>query len=102
MRRGGAAVKRGVATLPVILVILLGGGRGRHGLVRGHGPQQPGDRLLARKYLTRVGSYLYRNVVDLDRQTPAGAGRIAGKRTHIPCSFGTRSHSRAPWRLSCR
>ncbi|WP_107955046.1 DUF2771 domain-containing protein [Mycobacterium tuberculosis] len=95
-------MKRGVATLPVILVILLSvaAGAGAWLLVRGHGPQQPETSAYSHGHLTRVGPYLYCNVVDLDDcQTPQAQGELpVSERYPVQLSV-PEVISRAPWRL---
>lgn len=95
-------MKRGVATLPVILVILLSvaAGAGAWLLVRGHGPQQPEISAYSHGHLTRVGPYLYCNVVDLDDcQTPQAQGELpVSERYPVQLSV-PEVISRAPWRL---
>ncbi|CRH13447.1 FIST C domain protein [Mycobacterium tuberculosis] len=84
-------MKRGVATLPVILVILLSvaAGAGAWLLVRGHGPQQPEISAYSHGHLTRVGPYLYCNVVDLDDcQTPQAQGDTRLFRDHDVLTSG--------------
>jgi Protein of unknown function (DUF2771) len=95
-------VKRGVAVVITAVVILLsvGAGVGTWLLVRRPGPQQPEISAYSHGHLTRVGPYLYCNVLDLnDCQTPQTQGELPFK-AHFPVQLSVpEAVSRAPWRL---
>jgi hypothetical protein len=95
-------VKRSVAVLLAALVTLLavGAGVGTWLLVRQPGPQQPEISAYSRGHLTRVGPYLYCNVLNLDDcQTPQTQGELpVTERYPVQLSVPA-AISRAPWRL---
>jgi hypothetical protein len=95
-------VKRVVAVVITAGVILLsvGAGVGTWLLVRRPGPQQPEISAYSHGHLTRVGPYLYCNVLDLnDCQTPQTQGELPFK-AHFPVQLSVpEAVSRAPWRL---
>jgi hypothetical protein len=95
-------VKRGVAVALAALVILLsvGAGVGAWLLVRRPGPQHPEISAYSHGHLTRVGPYLYCNVLDLnDCQTPQTQGELPFNE-HYPVQLSVpEAISRAPWRL---
>jgi Protein of unknown function (DUF2771) len=95
-------VKRGVAVVITAVVILLsvGAGVGTWLLVRRPGPQQPEISAYSHGHLTRVGPYLYCNVLDLnDCQTPQTQGELPFN-AHYPVQLSVpEAISRAPWRL---
>ncbi|HUH71754.1 MAG TPA: DUF2771 domain-containing protein [Mycobacterium sp.] len=94
--------KRCVAVLLVILVTLLcvGAGVGTWLLVRRPGPQRPEISAYSHRHLTRVGPYLYCNVLNLnDCQTPQTQGELpVSERYPVQLSV-PEAISRAPWRL---
>jgi hypothetical protein len=95
-------VKRGVAVVLAALVILLsvGAGVGTWLLVRRPGPQQPEISAYSHGHLTRVGPYLYCNVLDLnDCQTPQTQGQLAFNARYPVQLSVPEAISRAPWRL---
>ena len=95
-------MKRGVAVALAALVILLsvGGGVGAWLLARRSGPQQPEISAYSHGHLTRVGPYLYCNVLNLDEcQTPQTQGELpVSERYPVQLSVPA-AISRAPWRL---
>ena len=95
-------MKRSVAVLLAALVTLLavGAGVGTWLLVRQPGPQQPEISAYSRGHLTRVGPYLYCNVLNLDDcQTPQTQGELpVTERYPVQLSVPA-AISRAPWRL---
>jgi Protein of unknown function (DUF2771) len=95
-------VKRGVAVLLAALVTLLavGAGLGAWLLVRQPGPQPPQISAYSHGHLTRVGPYLYCNVLNLDDcQTPQTQGELpVSERYPVQLSV-PEAVSRAPWRL---
>jgi len=95
-------VKRGVAVLVAALLTLLavGAGVGTWLLVRQPGPQRPEISTYSHGHLTRVGPYLYCNVLNLDEcQTPQTQGELpVSERYPVQLSVPA-AISRAPWRL---
>jgi hypothetical protein len=95
-------VKRGVAVVITAVVILLsvGAGVGTWMLVRRPGPQRPEISVYSHGHLTRVGPYLYCNVLDLnDCQSPQTQGELPFN-AHYPVQLSVpEAISRAPWRL---
>ncbi|SOJ57115.1 hypothetical protein MSIMFB_04593 [Mycobacterium simulans] len=95
-------MKRGVAVLIAVVVVVLsiGAGGGAGVLVRGPGPHRPGIRAYSHGHLTRVGPYLYCNVLNLDDcQTPQAQGELpVSERYPVQLSV-PEAISRAPWRL---
>ena len=95
-------MKRGVAVLVAALLTLLavGAGVGTWLLVRQPGPQRPEISAYSHGHLTRVGPYLYCNVLNLDEcQTPQTQGELpVSERYPVQLSVPA-AISRAPWRL---
>ena len=95
-------MKRGVAVLLAALVTLLavGAGLGAWRLVRQPGPRPPEISAYSHGHLTRVGPYLYCNVLNLDDcQTPQTQGELPFNE-HYPVQLSVpEAISRAPWRL---
>ena len=95
-------MKRGVAVLLAALVTLLSvaAGVGTWLLARQSGPQRPEISAYSHGHLTRVGPYLYCNVLNLDDcQTPQTQGELPGNE-HYPVQLSVpEAISRAPWRL---
>ena len=93
---------RGAAALVAVVVVLLsvGGGVGAWLLVRKPGPQRPEISAYSHGHLTRVGPYLYCNVLNLnDCQTPQTQGELPFNE-HYPVQLSVpEAISRAPWRL---
>jgi len=91
-----------VAVLLAVVVILLsvGAGVGAWLLVREAGPQLPEISAYSHRHLTRVGPYLYCNVLNLDDcQTPQVQGELpVNERYPVQLSV-PEAISRAPWRL---
>jgi uncharacterized protein DUF2771 len=95
-------VKRIVAVAVSATAILLsvGAGIGAWLLVRQTGPRQPEITAYSHGHLTRVGPYLYCNVLNLnDCQTPQTQGELpfngdSPVQLSVPSAI-----SRAPWRL---
>ncbi len=95
-------IKRGVAVLLAASVALLcvAAGIGTWLLVRQPGPQRPEISAYSHGHLTRVGPYLYCNVLNLnDCQTPQTQG-VLPVSEHYPVQLSVpEAVSRAPWRL---
>ncbi|OBI50653.1 hypothetical protein A5707_14620 [Mycobacterium kyorinense] len=95
-------MKRPVAVLVAVVVVLAaaGAGFGAWLLVRGHGPSRPEISAYSHGHLTRVGPYLYCNVLDVsDCQTPGEQGELpVNDRDPVQLSVPT-AIGRAPWRL---
>lgn len=95
-------MKRGVALLIAGLMTLLcvGAGVGTWLLVRPPGPQRPEISAYSHGHLTRVGPYLYCNVLNLDDcQTPQTQGELpVSERYPVQLSVPDAIY-RAPWRL---
>lgn len=95
-------MKRGVAVLLTAVVALLavGAGVGTWLLVRRPGPQQPEISVYSHGHLTRVGPYLYCNVLNLDDcQTPQAQGELKVTDRYPVQLSVPEAISRAPWRL---
>ncbi|OMC43083.1 hypothetical protein A5745_18045 [Mycobacterium sp. IS-2888] len=95
-------MKRGVAVLLTALVALLavGAGVGTWLLVRRPGPQRPEISVYSHGHLTRVGPYLYCNVLNLeDCQTPQAQGELKVTDRYPVQLSVPEAISRAPWRL---
>ena len=95
-------MKRGVAVLLAALVTLLavGAGVGTWLLVRRPGPQRPEISVYSHGHLTRVGPYLYCNVLNLDDcQTPQTQGELTVSERYPVQLSVPEAISRAPWRL---
>ena len=94
--------KRGVVALVAVVVVLLAAvaGVGAWLLVRPSGPQRPEISAFSHGHLTRVGPYLYCNVLNLDDcQTPQAQG-VLPVNEHYPVQLSVPNEiSRAPWRL---
>jgi Protein of unknown function (DUF2771) len=95
-------VNRRVAALVAAAAILLsaGAGVGAWLLIRKPGPQRPEISLYSHGHLTRVGPYLYCNVLNLDDcQKPQAQGELPVTE-HYPVQLSVpEAISRAPWRL---
>jgi len=95
-------VKRGVVALIAAVVALacVGAGVGAWLLVRRPGPQQPEISAYSHGHLTRVGPYLYCDVLNLnDCQTPQTQGELPfNERYPVQLSVPD-AIARAPWRL---
>ena len=91
-----------MAVLLAALVTLLavGAGLGAWRLVRQPGPRPPEISAYSHGHLTRVGPYLYCNVLNLDDcQTPQTQGELPFNE-HYPVQLSVpEAISRAPWRL---
>lgn len=96
------ARKRGVAVLLAALMALLciGVGVGTWLLVRHSGPQRPEISAYSHGHLTRVGPYLYCNVLNLDDcQTPQTQGELRVNELYPVQLSVPDAIYRAPWRL---
>lgn len=95
-------MKRGVVALVAALLVLasVGAGVGTWLLVRQPGPQRPEISAYSHGHLTRVGPYLYCDVLNLnDCQTPQTQGELP-LNEHYPVQLSVpEAISRAPWRL---
>jgi hypothetical protein len=91
---------RRVVLLAVAVVLAVGAGVGTWLLIPGHGPQRPKISAYTHGHLTRVGPYVYCNVLNLnDCQTPHAQGELPVSardpvQLSVPGAIG-----RAPWRL---
>lgn len=92
--------RRTAALFAVVLLASVGAGIGAWLVVRRHGPQQPEISAYTHGHLTRVGPYLYCNVLDLnDCQAPQMQGDLpVSERYPVQLSV-PRAIGRAPWRL---
>jgi len=94
--------KRGLAVLLACLVAVLcvGAGVGTWLLVRPRGPQRPEVSAYSHGHLTRVGPYMYCNVLNVDDcDTPQTQGELAVNE-HYPVQLSVPDAIyRAPWRL---
>ncbi len=97
-----SGVNRRLAILLAAVLILLsvGAGVGTWLLVRQTGPQRPEISVYSHGHLTRVGPYLYCNVLNLDDcQQPQAQGELpVSERYPVQLSV-PETISRAPWRL---
>lgn len=95
-------MKRGAAVLIAVVVIVLsiGAGVGAWLLVREPGPQRPEISAYSHGHLTRVGPYMYCNVLNLDDcQTPQTQGALPVTERYPVQLSVPEAISRAPWRL---
>ncbi len=98
---GASAKKRRVALLAAVLTLVCAGvGFGTWLLVRPSGPQRPEISAYSHGHLTRVGPYLYCNVLNLDDcQSPQTQGELrVSERFPVQLSVPDVIY-RAPWRL---
>lgn len=92
--------RRVFALLVIVVLASAGAGIGAWLLARKHGPQQPEISAYTQGHLTRVGPYLYCNVLNLDDcRKPQNQGelRVTERfpvQLSVPHAIG-----RAPWRL---
>lgn len=86
--------------LAVVVVAAAAAGIGAWSLTRGHGPQPPEISAYSHGHLTRVGPYMYCNVLDLtDCQAQRAQGELPVNR-HDPVQLSVPTAiGRAPWRL---
>lgn len=95
-------MKRAVAVLIAVIVVALaaGAGVGTWLLVRHPGPHFPVISAYSHGHTTRVGPYLYCNVLNLnDCQTPQSQGELqVSERYPVQLSVAE-AIGRAPWRL---
>jgi hypothetical protein len=93
---------KGVVVLVAVVAVLLAAaaGVGTWLLVRKPGPQRPEISAYSHGHLTRVGPYLYCNVLNLDDcQTPQAQGELPVSE-HYPVQLSVpEAISGAPWRL---
>ena len=95
-------MKRGMVALIAAVVALacVGAGVGAWLLVRRPGPQQPEISAYSHGHLTRVGPYLYCNVLNLnDCQTPQTQGELPFNARYPVQLSVPDAIARAPWRL---
>ncbi|WP_408582270.1 DUF2771 domain-containing protein [Mycobacterium ulcerans] len=88
----------------LIAVVVLGlsasGGVGAWLLARNSGPQRPEISLYSHGHLTRVGPYMYCDVLRLDEcQTPQTQGELPVTERYPVQLSVPQAISRAPWRL---
>lgn len=83
-----------------VIVVSVGAGVGTWFLVRPSGPQRPEISVYSHGHLTRVGPYMYCNVLNLnDCQRPDAQGELPVS-TKYPVQLSVpEAISRAPWRL---
>ncbi|BBX72134.1 DUF2771 domain-containing protein [Mycobacterium shinjukuense] len=93
-------MKRVVPVAAVVLLLAAAAGLGAWLLVRQSAPPRPVISVYSHGHLTRVGPYLYCNVLNLDDcQTPQAQGELpVSERYPVQLSV-PRAISRAPWRL---
>jgi Protein of unknown function (DUF2771) len=95
-------VKRSVAVLLAVVVVVLaaGAGVGAWFLARKPGPHRPEITVYSHGHLTRVGPYMYCNVLDLnDCQNPETVGELrVSPRYPVQLSV-PEAISRGPWQL---
>lgn len=95
-------MKRGVSTLLAVLVVLAaaGAGVGAWHLARDRSPQQPQVSAYSNGQLTRVGPYMYCDVLDLNncRITQEQGELVINHRQPVQLSVDA-VIGRAPWRL---
>lgn len=95
-------MKRGVALLlsGVLVLLCVATGVGAWLLVREPGPQRPEISAYSHGHMTRVGPYLYCNVLNLDDcQSPQTEGELpVSERYPVQLSVPDAIY-RAPWRL---
>lgn len=91
---------RAVALLAIIVVLAAAAGIGTWLLMRRSGPQLPTISAYSNGHLTRVGPYMYCNVLNLDDcQSPQTQGELrVSERLPVQLSV-PEAISRAPWRL---
>ena len=84
----------------LMMLLCVGAGFGTWLLVRPSGPQRPEISAYSHGHLTRVGPYLYCNVLNLDScDTPQAQGELpASERYPVQLSVPDAIY-RAPWRL---
>jgi hypothetical protein len=89
-----------VIAAALVVLASAAAGFGAWWLVRGHGPGHPEISAYSHGHLTRVGPYLYCNVLDLTNcQTPQAQGELpVTARDPVQLSVPT-AIGRAPWRL---
>jgi hypothetical protein len=93
-------MSRRIALLAVVAVLAAGAGFGAWLLAHGRGPQRPQISAYTHGHLTRVGPYMYCNVLNLnDCQTPHAQGELpVTARDPVQLSVSS-AIGRAPWRL---
>jgi hypothetical protein len=95
-------VKRSVAVLLAVVVVVLaaGAGVGAWFLARKPGPHRPEITVYSHGHMTRVGPYMYCNVLDVnDCQNPETEGELrVGAQYPVQLSV-PEAISRAPWLL---
>lgn len=92
--------RRGFALLVVVALVSAAAGVGAWLLVRKHGPAQPEISAYSDGHLTRVGPYLYCNVLDLnDCRKPQAQGELPVTERYPVQLSVPRTIGRAPWRL---
>jgi Protein of unknown function (DUF2771) len=94
-------VKRGVAVLITVMVVLAAGaGVGTWLLMRHRGSHLPMISAYSHGHSTRVGPYLYCNVLNLnDCQTPQSQGELHVSESYPVQLSVPEAIERAPWRL---
>lgn len=91
---------RVVAVLAIVAMLAAGAGVGTFLLMRRQGPHFPTVSAYSNGHLTRVGPYMYCNVLNLDDcQSPQTQGELrVSERLPVQLSV-PEAISRAPWRL---
>jgi hypothetical protein len=95
-------VKRPIAVLLAVAVVVLaaGAGVGAWLWARKPGPHRPEISLYSHGHLTRVGPYMYCNVLDLnDCQNPETVGELPVSARYPVQLSVPEAISRGPWRL---
>ncbi len=91
---------RRVFALLLVVLASTAAGVGAWLLVRDHDPQEPEISAYSDGHLTRVGPYLYCDVLDLnDCRKPQAQGELAVNERHPVQLSVPRAIGRAPWRL---
>ena len=89
-----------VALTATVILLSVGAGVGAWLLVRQTGPRQPEISAYSHGHLTRVGPYLYCNVLNLNEcQTPQTQGELPFNEDYPVQLSVPEAISRAPWRL---
>ena len=89
-----------VALTATVILLSVGAGVGAWLLVRQTGPRQPEISAYSHGHLTRVGPYLYCNVLNLNEcQTPQTQGQLPFNEDYPVQLSVPAAISRAPWRL---
>ncbi len=92
--------RRVAVLLAVVMLASASAGVGAWFLARQYGPQRPEISAYSNGHLTRVGPYLYCNVLDLyDCETPQASGALPVTERYPVQLSVPRAIGSAPWRL---